>query len=141
MKDTDTMDAREFAKVWYEAPYSGSKDIHGANTPYCDLAARLGDILASRDAYRERQALEKAATRHREEAVKRRACENPHHYKEWESAAILGTPRFERGQLVRFKVGRCDLFEWPVKGDETRPNLYEPVLDREGRPVYLPVED
>ena len=134
MNDTDKveamnkMDAKDFAEaLWNNAVHSDGE---------------WPGIIASRDAYREREVLKAAADRHAKAAREHARNENPHHWIEWERAAILGIPAFELGQLVRRK-GVPTYYRWPGdnSGVHDSPDHYEPVIDRNGDPVYLPVED
>jgi hypothetical protein len=54
-------------------------------------------------------------------------------------AAILGEPRFEPGQLVRFKYGSLGM--WPYRKGREAVEYLEPVLDIHGNPVYLEAPD
>lgn len=123
--NTDKMDAREFSKWTMKQLWDDE-----------DFEENRVRAIASRDAYRERQVREK---------VLRTVKDTwPGEVGANLTAAILGTPAFERGQLVKLKdkaIGCC--YEWGSRAvaNPDYPNFYEPVLDREGRPVYLPVED
>lgn len=115
MINTDKMTAKEFANWW------------------CLASEERAQAIASRDAYRERQALEAAAVRYRKSID---YCHD--HVDERITAAILGEPRFKPGQLVKYIASedQYPLRTWGEKGLLSSDN-YELVLDIHGNPVFL----
>lgn len=117
--DTDRMDAAEFA-AWM-----GPARAIGA----------IERAIASRDAYRERQALEAAAERAAKAWSKRYSDRDL-----WEGvrAAILSEPRFVKGQLVvDGRTGKMWVWEDSMN-DSTAPNRYwapKAHMDAEGRVI------
>ena len=114
MTETDKMDAMEFGR-WL-----------GMGTAY-------DPIIASRDAYRERQALAAAADRASHLFDGKWVPGRPAIIE-----AILGAPRFKVGQLVRAKVKPSYIWSWPPEGNQNNPGQYEPVtvrIDEAGRAI------
>ena len=132
MNDVEKMTADEFARWWY-------KDANSTGPTFAEALAR-------RDAYRERQALEAAADRGVKELVLQRYGNDFSATKL--EAAILGAPRFVKGQLVRWQ-GSCSGEYWygPFHNREEfgkyeREHL-EPVtvrIDAEGRAIVVEEE-
>jgi hypothetical protein len=97
--------------------------------------AQATAAIASRDAYRERQALE-AAAECADLFIARREGKGIPGLR----AEILGKPGFVPGQLVIRKAFKGVVFTWPRVDYPDRPDIYEPFLDRDGKPVFAKVD-